>query len=238
MCLGFRLYPEKPILQNFISQVSSVTTSNKPSLGLGKTLRKSRERRWQSRMSSLGGQRRRHFQKRWQALHLSLSKVKPCCCLQGSQSWTLGCQGFPRAQTPSLTCLGFPKTTQTHRTLISAGTRDTASNIKHGGEKLLRHKPTISEALWQGEDRYWFCFMLFAGTSCDSLLRFSGFTDQFVFLLLLLSHFFYLLPILSSFVFLCDPHRRSLSTDLAGRIWDCQRAFAVSLYIPSCPFSF
>lgn len=55
-----------------------------------------------------------------------------CCSPESSEAWTLGCQGFPRAPTPSLTCLGFPekKKRQNHRTLISAWIGATASKKK------------------------------------------------------------------------------------------------------------
>lgn len=53
-----------------------------------------------------------------------------------------------------------------------------------------------------------------------------------------LSHFFSLFLLFSSFVFLPYPHRRSLSTTLAGRIWDCQRAPAVSPHTHGCLSSY
>lgn len=201
-------------------------------------LTKSGERWWQGSMSSPETQSRCHSQKSWQELHLSLGKATLCCSPEGSKAWTLGCYGFPRAQTPSLTCLGFSeKNPKPIGPWFQPESVPLLPTKKHRQEKL-ETKKAISEALEQGEDRYWFCFLLLAGTVRDSLLRLSSFAGRLVFLLLLLSHFFYSLPVFSAFVFLRDPHRRSLSTTLAGRIRDRQRAFAASPYIHSCPFSY
>lgn len=126
------------------------------------------------------------------------------------------------------------KKTQISRTLISFWIGAAASNKKHKGEKLLRNKTATSESLWQEEDSYWVCFLF--GRDIEWFIHPSVFSSCFS---SFLSHFFSLFLVLSSFVFLPDPHRRSLSTTLAGRIWDCQRgAPAVSPHTHGCPSSY
>lgn len=162
MCLGFLSVPRRDNSAELHCTRLIGNCANLP-LDYGEVLTKSGERSLQGCISSPGGQSGCHSQKRWQELHTSLSRTMPCCSPERSDAWTLGCQGFPRAPTPSWTCLGFPE--KKPQILISAwiGATTSKKKKKYRGGKLLRNKPAISELCSKGRPDTGFVWCIWQG---------------------------------------------------------------------------